>query len=235
VTDSKEGNNIKFKTTHKEEGKQQSCKNCKSNMMINYTIQMPAENALTIDNSFGSVVIPNYNGKISLTNKFGSLTTGRLSKMENLHVEFGSANIESINNAEAIFKFSTVKIQNISGNIKLAIEFCDGSIINLSNELTSLNLKESYSTVNLKPANNLSASYNISTNFGTFKNKTNADIKRTDTPDKYGPDADKEFEGKSGTGAAKIEVKSSFGTIILGEATEEEMKTKNKEKKKNLS
>ena len=96
-------------------------------------------------------------------------------------------------------------------------------------------MNESYSTVNLKPGN-LSASYSIATSFGSVIDRSNADIKRTDTPDKYGPDSNKSYEGKSGSGSAKIEIKSSFGKIIVGEATAEDLKdNSNKNKNKNKS
>jgi hypothetical protein len=232
VTESKDGNKIKFKTEHKDNDKKEDgCKNCKSNMKINYTIQLPAGNTLNIDNSFGSTEIPDFKGAVSLSSKFGSLTAGNLANVEKLNVEFGSATIESISNADVEFKFSTIKVEKLSGKNKINMEFCGSSRINLANDLTALDLRESYSTVNLKPVANFSATYTITTSFGSFKNKTNAEINRTDTPEKYGPDSDKKYEGKSGSGGAKIDVKSSFGTIILGEATDEEMKSKNKEKK----
>jgi hypothetical protein len=56
--------------------------------------------------------------------------------------------------------------------------------------------------------------------------RSNAGIRRTDTPDKYGPDSDKTYEGKSGNGSAKIDIKSSFGKIILGEPTADDIKDK---------
>ncbi len=235
VADNKEGNKISFKTTtnkKNEKDNHSECKNCHSNMHINYTIQMPASNALSIENSFGSIKLPDYSGTVSLTSKFGSLTAGNLPKTDKLNVEFGKADIKSISNATAVFKFSNINVENLSGSNKIDMEFCSSSKMNLNSDLSSLTLKGSYSTINLRPAVNLSVNYNISTSFGSFKNKTNTDIKRSDTPEKYGPDSDKKYEGKSGSGAAKVDVKSSFGSIILGDATDEEMKSKNKSKDK---
>jgi len=200
--------------------------------MINYTVQLPAGTPLNIENSFGAIKLPDYSGPVSLTSKFGSLTTGNLSKVEKLWVEFGKADIKNITSATSTFKFSTVTLGNLSGSHKMNMEFCGGSRIGLGSDLNSLTLKESYSTVNLKPAANLSVSYDISTSFGSVNNKSNADIKRTDTPDKYGPDSDKHYEGKSGSGSSKVEVKSSFGHIIIGDATPEELESKNKNKSK---
>lgn len=204
VSESKEGNIIKFKTTtQKNKGESWSCRNCSNTMNISYTIQLPASTPLKIENQFGATIIPDYNGTISLMQKFGDLTTGSLSKIEKLWVEFGKATIESMSNANATFKFSSVSIGNLSGNNTIKMEFCSSSKLNLSNNLTGLNLNESYSTVNLRPASNLSASYNIRTSFSTLKDRSNANIKRVDEPDRYGPDSNKEYEGKSSSGPAK--------------------------------
>lgn len=234
VEEGKDGSQIRFKTTvNKNKDKNNNnnnynCKNCNSTMHINYTIQMPAGNALKIENQFGSIQLPDYSGTVSLVSKFGSLTTGNLPKAEKLLVEFGSANIKSLHNVDATFKFSTIRIENLTGSNKIKMEFCNSSRINVSNDLTSLNLNESYSTVNIRPTSNFSASYSIHTSFGSVKDRSNANIQRTDKPDQYGPDSNKTYEGKSGSGSSKIEIKSSFGRIIIGEATEEEMKVKDK-------
>jgi len=239
VADSKDGNQVKFKTSTNKNDKNDkddyNCKNCQSNMSIDYTVSLPANTALNIENSFGSIKMPDYSGAVSLSSKFGSLTAGTLPKTEKLNVEFGSADIKSVTNANATFKFSKINVQNLSGTNKINMEFCSSSKMNLTSELTGLTLRESYSTVNLRPAANLSVNYTISTSFGSVKNKTTTDIKRTDTPDKYGPDSDKTYEGKSGSGSVKVDVKSSFGSIIIGDATEEEMKSKNKTKDKDKS
>lgn len=232
VSDKQQGNDIQFKTTIDNKGnKTDNCKNCKSSMSIDYEVHLPTSVALAVENSFGNTELPDYSGAVSVSNKFGHLTAGSLSNVKNITVEFGEANIKNVSNIEATFKFSKIEIANLSGKNKINLEFCDATKINLDNNLTSLNLNESYSTVNIKPGN-LSASYTISTSFGSFVDRSSAGVKRTDTPDKYGPDSNKTFEGKSGSGSAKIDIKSSFGKIILGEPRAEDMKDK-KDKSKN--
>ena len=201
-------------------------------MMISYKVQLPAGTPLTIENSFGDIIMPDYSGPVNLTSKFGDLQTGALSKAEKVQSEFGSVSIKEVNNLNSTFKFSTVSIGSLGGSNKLNLEFCKASRINLAGNIAALDLRESYSMINLVPSSGLSASYDIRTSFSTFKNKTNADIKRTDDPDQYGPDADRRYEGRSGSGSVKIDIRSSFGKLILGEATAEEMKEKDKEKHK---
>ena len=229
VTDKQEGKDINFKTIMNKGGKDEntSCKNCSNTMSIDYDIHIPSNNALNIENSFGSIVIPDYTGPVSLSNKYGSLKAGKLSKPEKVWVEFGSADLKSIGNIDLTFKYSSVTIGSLTGKSKLKFEFCGYSKVNLDNGLTGLTVDDSYSSVHLVPAANLSATYNISTSYGSVIDKTNIGITRTDAPDKYG-DFNKHYEGKSGSGTIKIDIKSSFGNIMIGEGTKADMKEKKK-------
>jgi hypothetical protein len=230
VTDGKSGNEVTFKTSMKDV---YNSKEDKTSMEINYTISMPSNNTLTVKNEFGPTTIPDFRGEVDLTSKFGSLTTGNLSSIKNIHVEFGKANLANITSAPVTIKFSKAVISKLSGAVKLNFEFCSSVRLSLDNNLTNLDLKTSYSTVNLKPVAELSASYNIFTSFGSFKN--NSGIKfSSDEEDgeNRGPKFDYEYSGKSGNGSIPVKVKSSFGKIILGEASEEEMKSKEKNKTK---
>ena len=233
VTDSKSGKDISFKTDMKDVN---NSKGEKSTMQINYTISMPAGNPLNIKNDFGSTTVPDFRGEVDLTSKFGSLTTGTLSNIKNINVEFGKANLENITSAPVTIKFSKAVISKLSGSVKLNLEFCSSVRLNLDNNLSSLDLKTSYSTVNLKPIGDLPASYNISTSFGSFKNTSGVKFSSDEDGDKErGPKFDYEYSGKSGSGSIPVKVKSSFGKIIVGEASEEDMKDKGKNKTKDKS
>jgi hypothetical protein len=234
VSEGRSGNEITFKTSLNDHNNNNNgSKDTKSSMEINYTITMPANNALTVKNEFGSTTIPDFKGEVDLTSKFGSLTTGNLSSIKAIHVEFGKANLANITSAPVTIKFSKAVISKLSGSVKLNLEFCSSVRLSLDNNLISLDLKASYSTVNLKPLNGFQASYNISTSFGSFKNTS--DVKFTSDEDdnnNHGPKFDFEYSGKSGSGSVPVKVKSSFGKIILGEATEADMKDKEKTKNK---
>jgi hypothetical protein len=233
VTDDKSGSNIRFKTSMRN-NYNTKCNNCHNSMRIDYTIHLPANTKLSIENSFGGITVPDYTGELNLQSKFGSLTAGTLTNVKNIEVEFGTANLVGLANVKAEFKYSTIEIGSLSGNNKLEIEFCGGTKIGLANMLTSLIVNEAYSTINLRPVANLQATYNIRTSYGSLLNRSGIAINRTDEPDEYGPDADKEYEGKSGNGAVKINVKSSFGTVIIGEPKPGDIKEKKKNKNKEV-
>lgn len=230
VTDKQDGKNIYFKTTHNKnkEGDKVSCNNCSNTMSVDYTIQLPANTALNIENSFGGIELPDYNGPITIKSKYGHLTTGKIAKPQEVLVEFGKANIKSIGNTDLNFKYSSITIDKLSGNCKLSMSFCSYSKIGLDNSLTGLTVNDSYSSVHLDPAANLSATYTIRTSYGSVVDKTDIGIKRTDAPEKYGADLNKTYEGKSGSGNVKIDIKSSFGNIMIGKGTKDDMKPKKK-------
>jgi hypothetical protein len=218
VKDNQGGHDISFKTDigHMS-GKDNWNKNEDTRKFyVDYKVIMPSKNPLRIENSFGKINIPNFEGSASLTSKFGELTTGKLPNATLVHVEFGKADIGRLNNAEVILKFNgNSQVAGISGNSKVDVQFCSRVDITVDNALTALSLFQSYSTINLKVPDNLSAQFDVYTNFGSFHNKTEFNIPEDRDDESSGPKFDKTYEGKSGSGAAKIKIKSSFGSVRL--------------------
>lgn len=233
IEDTKSGGDISFKTSMKGVN---NSKGEKSTMKVNYDISMPAGNPLQISNEFGGTVLPDFKGEVDLSSKFGSLTTGALGNVKSVNVEFGKAKIESITNGPVTIKYSSADIGKLAGNIKLNLEFSSATKINIDNSLTGLDAKVAYSTVNFKPTVELSASYTISTSFGDFKNRTNVKFDGDDEDkNDRGPKFDHSYNGKSGNGSVPVKIKSSFGSVILGEPTAEDMKGKDKKKQKTVT
>jgi hypothetical protein len=218
VKDNQGGHDISFKTDigHMS-GKDNWNKNEDTRKFyVDYKVIMPSKNPLRIENSFGKINIPNFEGSASLTSKFGELTTGKLPNATLVHVEFGKADIGRLNNAEVILKFNgNSQVAGISGNSKVDVQFCSHVDITVDNALTALSLFQSYSSINLKVPDNLSAQFNVYTNFGSFHNKTEFNIAENREDESSGPKFDKTYAGKAGSGAAKIKIKSSFGSVRL--------------------
>jgi len=229
IADSKSSGDISFKTNMKGNN---NSKGEKTTMRINYDISMPASSPLHIVNEFGATIIPDFKGEVDLSSKFGSLTTGSLSNVKAINVEFGKAKIESVVDGPITIKYSSAEIGKLSGNIKLNLEFSSATKINIDNSLTGLDAKVSYSTLNLKPVGEPAVSYTISTSFGSFKNRTNVKFDSDEDDDDKGPKFDHNYNGKSGSGGIQIKIKSSFGKVILGEPTAEDLKDKEKNKSK---
>ncbi len=219
VSNSQGGDGVSFKTSINGSN---NSKNEKSSMSVDYSVYMPESNPLKLSNEFGATVIPDMKGTVELTSKFGSLNAGTLADVKRINVEFGSTSIASINNGDVHVSYSKASLGKVSGNVKLNFDFCGGVKVNLENNLTSLELNTSYSTINLRPSANLSAAYVVNTSFGSFKNRSGIKFD-SDKDDEDGPKFDFRYEGKSGNGSVPVKIKDSFGKIILGDANQEDM------------
>ncbi len=186
---------------------------------IDYKVIMPSGNPLRIENSFGKINIENFIGPVSLTSKFGELTTGKLTNARELHVEFGKAEIGAVTNPDITLKFNgSSLIKDITGNAKIHTEFCDNVEFSLDQNIKDFYLFESYSNVRMYIPKNLSASFDVHTNFGSFSNRSGIQISPQKEDDNMGPKFDEDYSGSSGSGSAKIKIKSSFGKIRIGNA-----------------
>ncbi|HUS01239.1 MAG TPA: hypothetical protein VMY77_05910, partial [Chitinophagaceae bacterium] len=176
VTDEKSGNSVSFKTkfaSDKESKTYDKNKHVNQSMKINYTVYLPAGNPLNAKNQFGPMIVPDYRGEATLESQFGSLTTGKITNAKNIKVGFGKASLGQINNGRIDIQYSTGTINKLVGDVDLKLQFSGGVKVNVDNDVKSLDIDNSYSTLYLDLSKNLSASYNISTSYGSFKNKSN--------------------------------------------------------------
>jgi len=216
VSDHQSGQDIEFKTDiGRMGGKGNNNRNEENRRFyIDYKITMPAKNPLRIENSFGKTNIPDFTGQASLTSKFGELNTGKITNAKLIHVEFGKADIGPLTNADVVFKFnSKSSVAGISGNSKVDVQFCSQVNVSIDNAIKELSVYESYSTVYLRVSPSLSAQFDVYTNFGSLKNKTDFNITEENEDENSGPKFDRNYSGRAGSGNAKIKIKSSFGSV----------------------
>ena len=232
IEDGKSGDGVFFKTKmDKNKDNTQWSKGEKQGFHIDYVVYVPARNPLQAKNDFGPMTIGDYNGEVTLESKFGSLTTGKLNNVKKVVIEFGKGTIGSINNGSLVIKFSKAAIDNLDGSVNAVFEYCDIAKLRVDNSTKALTVKNSFSNLYLDVNTNLSASFDISTNFGDLHNKTNFDIKEEgDDDDRRGPRFNKRYQGKAGSGSTEMKIKSEYGQITLGHNLNIDM---NKEKEKN--
>jgi hypothetical protein len=227
IEDGKGSGGVYFKTKmgkdewdNKDKGKNKDDKkDGKRNegMEINYTVYLPAGNPLNANNQFGPMILPDYKGEATITSKFGSLTAGKISNGKSVSVEFGKAEIAELDGGNLTIKFSSGTVSKLTGDVDAVFEFCDKIKVNIDNDVKALDIKNSYSTLYLDLNKNFSGKYDISTSFGDFKNKSAFTIKEDGKDDdRNGPRFDHKYTGTSGSGSSRLNIKSSFGEIILG-------------------
>jgi hypothetical protein len=244
IEDGKNGNNVYFKTKFSNDDKKiwnkdNSKKHVNEGMEINYLVYLPSGNALNAENQFGKMIVPDYRGEAVLESKFGSLSAGKISNGKNVSIEFGSADIASINGGKVNIKFSSGTVNKLSGDVRSNLEYSKVKLV-LDNDIKNLDISNSFSDVYLDVTTNISATYTVNTSHGSFENKTNFNIKKEGEDDKgYGPRFNYRYTGTSGSGGAKINVSSSFGQTVVGHNLQVDMsdknKNKNKDKKKTTS
>jgi hypothetical protein len=105
----------------------------------------------------------------------------------------------------------------MDGNVIANFEYCDGALLKVDNDMKSLNIKNNFSHLYLNLSTNISASFNIDTHFGDVNNKSNFSIKEEgEDDDRHGPNFNKKYTGKAGSGTIPMKIKSEFGEITLG-------------------
>lgn len=236
IEDGKTGSEIFFKThlnhtknKRDDDGDKREGRN--TSFKINYTVYLPATVTLNANNDFGPMSIGDFDGAVTLTSKFGSLTTGKLSQPQKIRVEFGKAMVESMQGGKLDIRFSKAQVQHLSGEISADLEQSGGVKLGVDNSLKKMDLRVSFSKVYLDVEKTISASYAIKSSFGSFHNDTEFSIPRQDKEDRPF-DQDKRYAGKSGSGATPIDIKNNFGTVTLGHNISFDVNDDSKDKNK---
>ncbi|MDB5230035.1 MAG: hypothetical protein JWN76_840 [Chitinophagaceae bacterium] len=233
IRHSKSGNNISFKTDMEDKKDRDNDKRDRYNkndkqdhsnqIDIHYEVSMPSNLALDLKNRFGKSVVPDLTGKVDIDEQFGDLDAGRLTNPGKITVKFGSANIDGLNDADVDLQFinNVATLKNITGTLDLNANFCQkNGVVIYTNSINSLNVKANYSDVVLVVPKDVSANFNIKTQWGSLKNNTAFNISKENEEDNnskyYGPRFSNSYKGSAGGGKNKYTLKGNFSDFIIG-------------------
>jgi hypothetical protein len=197
---------------------------------------MPEKSALTLSNSYGSVILPELSGKLNIKNSFGSLTTKALLNPDNtITVRYGSADIESLvgsdlkvaygsldlksaNKLNAEISYSPAKIGTINNTGIINLHYGTGlQIDNLGKNLKSLSVKAQYAPVKLGSLTNDNADFDVTVQYGGFNydNGVSVTSKSPDDGSNYRWNYTQNYKGHIGKGSADklITIKSSYSSV----------------------
>lgn len=215
VSDGKNSDGVYFKTNIKGNNNQRWEKGEKQGFQVDYEVFLPSGNPLNATNEFGSITMSDHNGEATIVSKFGSINAGKLNNVKKVQVEFGSLVLDAMNNGNLVVKFSSADVHKISGEINAEVEHSSLKL-SVTNDVKSLNVKNSFSPLLLEVPTNFSATYDIRTSFAKLKNKTNFAINKENDDESRGPKFDFDYNGKSGSGETSVKVKTSFGDVTIG-------------------
>ena len=167
---SKSGDQISFKTKMDQENKNwgsgsRNGKKWRREVRINYVVNMPAANALTLSQTYGSVTMGDLSGALYAKVQYGNFTAQNLSNTNNyVSVQYGNCNIQTLNAAvikqqygsavnigtvntlDLNTQYAGVKINTIKGNATIKQQY--GSGVNIGS-VDNVNLNVQYSNVNI--------------------------------------------------------------------------------------
>jgi hypothetical protein len=240
ITDSKEGNQVSFRTQIERNSSSWKLWNFgngkKHKVEINYTVYMPARTDLTVEDSYGSIQLPDLAGKIKISSSYGSVAVQNLSNPSNTiegsygslkmgsmnggHLDFsyGSVDIDECSNIVANLSYGSFKLGRLKGAGDLDLSYVGGfKIDELANSFKKLKIDASYSGVTLGVPDGNNFDFDITTSYGGFNYNDNKVIVTSKTPADgsrhIGPTRNyKGHFGKEGADAA-ITIHTSYGGV----------------------
>jgi hypothetical protein len=240
ISDNKSGDQISFSTSfgHGSNGSIWdlfSSQNNHHRVEVNYTIHMPAKNALSIRNKYGSTEIPDMDGRVSIDCSYGSFVSGSLmgadnqinvrygsAKLENLasadvNVSYGSLDMGNVGSLNAGLHYSSAKIGKIKNSASINGHYAGGiNIEGLDKDFRSFSYSSSYSNLTVGIDNGTNATFDVTVRYGGFDyGGVPVEItEKTPSDDSKGWKPTKNFKGHIGKGGDKtINISTSYGGV----------------------
>ncbi len=155
---SKSGNKVKAETSIDNDFKS------RKNFTIDYTVNIPTDKNLIIENKFGNVVVNELNARGNFIVKYGLFSAYKLNGVNpediNITLEYGKATIETISSAIITVKYSKI-FMGKANDLELTSKY---SVLNIE-ELNSITLDSRYDTFNFEKAGSVEGG----TKYSNFK------------------------------------------------------------------
>jgi hypothetical protein len=170
---------------------------------INYVVNMPIENALSLENKYGAVFLDNFNGELNLEVKYGSLKANKLQGVsKTIELGYSKGEIESIEKGNLEFKYSSGKIDEV-GEINLENRYGSFTI----NKAKKVSMETKYGSFAVKTIDELTGSVGYSgCEIGEIRKKLVMEVRYAS-----GFEVD-----KIAAGFERVEIEGSYNSIKLG-------------------
>lgn len=128
VTITQEGSTIKAITTFNEgfiRNNRKMFQSTNNEITIDYTIKMPANVDVDIENKFGDIFINELNGHLLVDLKYGNIKVNKLGRgdtdpLNNLNISYGNANINEANWIKTEVKYGKLEVENLKAAVILS-------------------------------------------------------------------------------------------------------------------
>ncbi|MES2061487.1 MAG: hypothetical protein V4456_06175 [Bacteroidota bacterium] len=235
ITDSKDGSIVSFKTILARNNSHHG----NNHIEVNYTVYMPAGNALDLTNKFGSVTLPDLSGKVTVVVNFCNLIAQQLTNSENdiqikfpqngpssiallnggkLKLGYGKLKAGTFNNVDADISFSAISIDRLKNSASFRIKYGEGvNIGTIDKSVRNINVNASFSKIKLDFKDSESFNFDVTTKNGDFNyndDKTKVTAK-TPSDEARGWSSTKTYKGYIGkdNSDGKITINASFTDV----------------------
>ncbi|MFA6083368.1 hypothetical protein [Mucilaginibacter sp.] len=238
ISDSKTGNVVSFRT-NLANGRSQSGGNNQQRIDINYTVYMPAGNAIDINNQFGAVILPDLSGKATIKVQFGNLIAQHLSNTQNditinftqgntstievfnggkLKVQYSKFKVGILNNVDASFGFSSIDIDRLKGSADVSVKYGNGiNVASIDKSVKNINIHSQFAKVNLDFKDSDDFTFDVTSKMGGFDNNSSKVKVTSKSPsdEDRGWSSTKNYKGYIGkdNGDSKIVINATFGRV----------------------
>jgi len=235
ISDGKSGNVVSFRTSINRDKSWWGSRNGqRRGVQVNYTVFMPAKNALAVNNKYGSTEIPDFEGPVALQSGYGSLKVGRLSSVNcSINTSYGSCDIESLgggsvrnaygsfslgsgNNFNADLSYGSAKIGDLRGSVKLDVAYVGGFRIgSLGNGLKDLNIDAAYSGITIGTNDHANFDFDVTVKYSGFSYDKGRVMNLVVNPDEQakGFNPTKNYKGRMGQGNASVNINSRYTSV----------------------
>jgi hypothetical protein len=236
ISDSKSGDLISFRTDIE---RRQNGRNKNRKIEVNYIVNMPAKMSLDVENSYGSIILPNLDGLVKISTSYTNVVAQNLSNPANiiegsygsikigvlnggkLDYSYGSVELAECTNLKADVSYGSLNLGKVKGRADLDLSYMGGlkglKIGELDNSLKKLNINSSYSdlSINIPDSNNFDFDVTVSYAGFNFNNDKVTITSKPPVDGSKGWNPTKSYRGHFGKGSAepKVIINSSYGSV----------------------
>ncbi|MBC8054088.1 MAG: hypothetical protein H7Y13_13565 [Sphingobacteriaceae bacterium] len=236
IEESKKGDLIHFKTHIDKQsngGIQRGNGRDDRGVLVDYIVYMPSRNSLAVNNKFGSISLPDFDGQVSIKNSYGSLSAADLNHSSNvievsygsasigkfttgsIKVSYGSLSISSANQVNADVRYGSTKIGRVINGGNLENRYGSLKIDELDDNVKNLIISADKGSVQIGISPSANFDFDVTVHMGGFQYpRSRVNITSKTPEDGNGIQFTRNYKGNFGKDSnSRVQISSNYGSV----------------------